>query len=84
MTQHNDIHPTMKPISLISKLIVNSSKKGEIIMDPTAGSGTVLMACEQTGRRARIVEYSPKYCHAIIERWEKFTGKKAELVERVK
>ena len=76
-----DIHPTMKPINLFATLIKNSSKKGEIVLDLFGGSGTTMMACEQLGRVAYLMEFDPKYADAIIARYEEFTGNKAELVE---
>ena len=73
----NDLHPTMKPLALVGKLINNSSKKGETVLDLFGGSGSTLIACEQLGRKCRMMEYDPHYVDAIIERWEKMTGKKA-------
>jgi site-specific DNA-methyltransferase (adenine-specific) len=70
-------HPTMKPIPLIARLIENSSKIGEIVLDLFGGSGTTLIACEQLDRKCRMMELDPKYCDVIINRWENFTGKKA-------
>ena len=78
----NPLHPTMKPVPLIAKQIKNSSKKGEIVLDLFGGSGTTLIAAEQTGRKARLVELDPVYVDVIIHRWEKFTGKKAELINK--
>ena len=73
-------HPTMKPIELVARAVMNSSKKGEVVLDPFGGSGSTLMACEQTGRTCRTMELDPRYCDVIIERWETFTEMKAELV----
>lgn len=73
----NDLHPTMKPIRLLAKLIQNSSNKGDIVMDLFGGSGSVLIACEQLGRRCYMSELDPKFCDVILQRWEKFTGRKA-------
>ena len=73
-------HPTMKPIELITRAIQNSSLVGEIVLDPFGGSGSTLIACEQTKRKARIIELDPRYCDVIIQRWENLTGQKAELV----
>jgi site-specific DNA-methyltransferase (adenine-specific) len=64
----NGEHPTMKPIMLFGKLITNSSKQGEIVCDAFGGSGTTMVACEQLNRKARIVEYDPKYCDVIVKR----------------
>lgn len=79
-TQKNDLHPTMKPIALCCKAIENSSKKEDIVLDLFGGSGSTLMGCEQTDRICYTMELDPKYVDVIIERWEKFTGKKAELL----
>ena len=72
-----DLHPTMKPIELVVNAILNSSKENDIILDIFAGSGTTLMASEQTNRRCFCIELEPKYVDVIINRWETFTGKKA-------
>jgi site-specific DNA-methyltransferase (adenine-specific) len=74
-------HPTMKPIDLITKSLTNSTNQKEIVLDSFGGSGSTLIACEQTKRVARIIELDPKYCDVIIERWEKLTGLEAERVE---
>ena len=70
-------HPTMKPVKLISYLIRNSSRKGELVLDIFGGSGTTMIACEQLGRRCYMMELDPKYCDVIIKRWEGLTGQKA-------
>ena len=79
--QHNDLHPTMKPVELVERAINNSSKVGEIVLDGFGGSGSTLIACEKTGRVARLMELDPKYCDVIVKRWEDWTGKKAVLLE---
>lgn len=71
------LHPTMKPIKLIARLIVNSSRPGETVLDTFGGSGSTLMACEQMGRRCLTMEIDTHYASVIIRRWEEFTGKKA-------
>lgn len=76
----NAEHPTMKPVELVAYLIRNSSKKDNIILDLFGGSGSTLIACEQLERRAYMMELDPKYCDVIIDRWEKFTNQKAELI----
>jgi DNA modification methylase len=76
----SELHPTMKPIELVQKSLVNSSKPGNIVLDSFGGSGSTLIACEQTNRKCRMVELDPQYCDVIIARWEKFTGKTAELL----
>jgi DNA modification methylase len=65
-------HPTMKPLSLWGELIVNSSRKGEVVFDPFLGSGTTLIACEQLARVCYGMEIEPKYCEVIINRYHKF------------
>lgn len=72
-------HPTMKPVKLLALQIRNSSRMGEIVLDPFGGSGSTLIACEQLGRKARLVELDPKYCDVILTRWENLTGKEATL-----
>ena len=71
------MHPTMKPIELIAYALNKSSKKGDVVLDCFGGSGSTLIACEQTGRKCYTCELDPKYCDVIIERWENFTGGKA-------
>lgn len=78
---HSDLHPTMKPIALFDYQIKNSTKSGDVVLDLFGGSGTTVMACEQNGRNACVMEYDPKYVDVIIKRWEDFTGKKAKLIE---
>jgi DNA modification methylase len=73
------VHPTQKPIELIIKAINNSSKNEDVIIDCFGGSGSTVIACEKTNRKARLMELDPKYCDVIVKRWENFTGKKAEL-----
>ena len=76
----SDLHPTMKPVKLIARLIRNSSKPGEKVLDLFGGSGTTLIACEQMDRRCFMMEFDPHYADVIVDRWEKMTGEKAELV----
>jgi len=77
----SELHPTMKPIELIERCIRNSSNHGNIILDLFGGSGSTLIASEKTNRSARLMELDPKYCDVIIQRWEEFTGKKAEKID---
>jgi DNA modification methylase len=70
----------MKPIELITRAINNSSRANDLVLDPFAGSGSTLIAAEQTRRRARLMEIDPKYCDVIIARYERITGKTAELL----
>ena len=74
------LHPTMKPVKLVARFILNSSQRGDVAADIFGGSGTTLIACEQLGRKCRMMELDPHYCDVIIARWEAFTGKKAELL----
>lgn len=70
------LHPTTKPLSLIRRLILNSSRIGDIIYDPFSGSGTTLIACEQTKRRCLAIEIDPAYCKIIIDRFNNLKGVK--------
>ena len=76
----NDLHPTMKPVSLLRRLILNSSKIGDIVYDSFGGSGSTLIAAEQTKRRCFMVEIDPQYCKVIIDRFERLTGQKAKKI----
>lgn len=78
--EKSDDHPTIKPLEILRNEILISSDKRDIVVDLFAGSGSTLIACEQTGRSARVIELDPKYCDVIIQRWENLTGQKAELV----
>ena len=73
-------HPTTKPIKLVEIALKNSSKLKDIILDSFLGSGSTLIACQKTNRKCYGMELDPNYCDVIIERWEQFTGKKAELL----
>ena len=68
------LHPTTKPLSLIRMLILNSSKVGDVVYDPFVGSGTTLIACEQTGRKCLAIEIDPDYCKVVIDRYKKLKG----------
>ena len=74
----NDLHPTTKPVELMERAVRNSSKTRDIVLDPFGGSGTTVIACEKSGRRARLMELDPKYVDVIIKRWQSFTGKEAQ------
>lgn len=76
----NTEHPTMKPVALCERAIKNSSKKGDVVLDCFAGSGSTLIAAERTGRRCFAMELDPVYCDVIIRRWEDLAGGKAEPV----
>ena len=69
----------MKPIPLLAYALGNSTQTNGLVLDPFGGSGSTLIACEKTGRHARLMELDPKYCDVIVKRWEDFTGKKAVL-----
>jgi len=71
------MHPTVKPVALIGDAIRDCSKRGDIILDMFGGSGSTLIAAEEAGRRARLIEYDPAYCDTIVARWERLTGKVA-------
>ena len=75
-----NLHPTMKPVKLVARFMINSSQQGDPVADIFGGSGTTLMAAEQTGRDCYMMELDPHYCDVIIKRWEDFTGQQAELL----
>ena len=77
----NDIHPTMKPIRLISRLVKNSSKPGENVIDFFGGSGSTLISCEHLGRNCYTIELDPRYVDVMIDRWETLTGQKAVKIK---
>lgn len=81
--QRSADHPTMKPIPLMGRLIANSSRRKDIVLDLFGGSGTTLIAAEQLGRKCRMVEYEPIYVDVIIKRWEELTGMKAFLMRNI-
>jgi DNA modification methylase len=75
----NDLHPTMKPVALVERAIRNSSKTRDIVLDAFGGSGSTLIACDKTGRQARLLELDPKYCDVIVRRWQEWAGGTATL-----
>lgn len=75
-------HPTMKPIKLLSEILLNATKEGDIVIDSFGGSGSTLIACEQLNRKCYICELDEHYCDVIIQRWENLTNQKAELIEQ--
>jgi DNA modification methylase len=77
----NEFHPTQKPVELPERAIGNSSKKGQLVLDLFGGSGSTLIACDKTGRKARLLELDPAYCDVIVKRWSDFTGKDAVLMD---
>ena len=78
----NEYHSTQKPVELVVRAILNSSKSEHLIMDLFCGGGSTLIACEKTNRKCYGMEIDPNYCDVIVKRWEEFSGKKAERVER--
>jgi len=79
-TAKNDLHPTMKPVELVEKAVLDGSAINGIVLDLFGGSGSTIIACEKQNRHARLMELDPKYCDVIVSRWEDFTGKKAVLL----
>ena len=75
----NDLHPTCKPVELIERALHNSSKTRDTVLDPFGGSGSTLIACEKTGRQARLIELEPRYCDVIVRRFQEYAGKTATL-----
>ena len=73
----NDLHPTMKPVELVERAIRNSSRPGDLVLDPFGGSGTTLIAAEKSGRQARLIELDPKYVDTIVRRWQDYAGAQA-------
>src|SRR5467141_1925672 len=74
-----DMHPTVKPVALVAEAIKDCTRRGEVVLDPFAGSGSTLIAAHKTGRRARLIEFDPAYCDQIVRRFEQVTGKQAKL-----
>jgi DNA modification methylase len=83
-TKKNDLHPTMKPVELVKNALNHGSKSGDVVLDLFGGSGSTMIASEEIGRKACLMELDPKYCDVIVQRWEDFTGKKAVLSELIK
>jgi DNA modification methylase len=75
----NRIHPTAKPVELVERALLNSSKAGDIVVDLFGGSGSTLIGCERRGRKARIMEIDPRYADCIVRRYQEYTGKQAVL-----
>ena len=73
------MHPTVKPTALVADAIRDVTRRGAIVLDPFAGSGTTIIAAEKTGRHGRAIEYDPLYCDVIVRRWQQYTGKAAQL-----
>ena len=79
--RRNGEHPTMKPVPLVARLVANSTKPGDVVLDPFGGSGSTLIACVQMDRACYTIEKDPRYADVIVNRWEKLTGLTAELVD---
>jgi DNA modification methylase len=75
----NRIHPTAKPVELVERALVNSSKAGDVVADLFGGSGSTLIGCERRNRKARLMEIDPKYADCIVRRYQEYTGKQATL-----
>lgn len=75
------VHPTQKPVALSEEALDKTTKQGAVVLDLFGGSGSTLIGCEKTGRKARLMELSPNYCDVIIKRWQAFTGKIATHAE---
>src|ERR1700740_1440146 len=73
------MHPTVKPVALVADAIKDCSRRGGLVLDPWCGSGTILIAAERTGRRARALEVDPTYVDVGVRRWQTYTGKAAVL-----
>ena len=71
------MHPTVKPVALVADAIRDCSRRGDLVLDSFGGSGTTLIACERTHRKARLIELDPIYCDQIVRRWQKLTGRSA-------
>ena len=75
--QKNDLHPTMKPVELVERAIRNSSRPGDVVLDPFGGSGTTMIAAHKSGRKARLIELDPKYVDVVVRRWQDYAGARA-------
>jgi DNA modification methylase len=75
----NRLHPTMKPVELVERALVNSSQAGDLILDLFGGAGSTLIGCQRRGRKARLMEIDPKYADVIVRRYQEYSGKSAVL-----
>jgi DNA modification methylase len=73
------MHPTVKPVALVADAIKDCSRRGALVLDPFCGSGTILIAVERTGRKARALEIDPHYVDVAVRRWQTYSGKAAVL-----
>lgn len=80
----NGVHPTMKPVGLFDYQIKNNTRESDVVLDLFGGSGTTLIACEQNGRKSRLMELDPKYVDVIVNRWQTLTGKEAVRQDGIK
>jgi DNA modification methylase len=79
--RRSEDHPTMKPVALIERMLRNSARAGDVVLDAFGGSGSTLIAAEQLGMRAHLCELDPRYCDVILRRWQEFTGRRAVHAE---
>jgi hypothetical protein len=77
-----ELHPTVKPVVLVAEALLDVTAIGDLVLDPFGGSGSTLIAAERIGRHARLIELDPTYVDRTIARWERLTGRKAELLHR--
>jgi DNA modification methylase len=75
----NRIHPTAKPVELVERALVNSSRMGDVVVDLFGGSGSTVIGCERKGRKARLMEIDPQYTDCIVRRWQEYTGQQGVL-----
>ena len=75
----NRLHPTAKPVELVERALVNSSKAGDIVADLFGGSGSTLVACERRNRKSRLMEIDPRYADVIVRRYQEYSGQQAVL-----
>ena len=73
------MHPTVKPVALVADAIKDCSRRDGLVLDPFGGSGTILIAAERTGRKARALEIDPAYVDVAVRRWQAYAGKSAVL-----
>lgn len=79
--KRNDVHPTMKPVALIERMLKHNARPGDLVLDPFGGSGSTLIAADRLGMCARLIELDPLYCDVIVQRWQDFTGRTAALAD---
>lgn len=70
----NDLHPTMKPVPLVARMLANSTWRGDLVVDPFGGSGSTLIAAHELGRRAALIELEPRFCDVIVRRYHALTA----------